>query len=99
MTAEAYPADGTRITVSILEGYKLSQNRPMECRTAGTDPRTGKWTFGCKCGTCNGVTREAEGTVERTVFWADNSIETFVALDEGGRHIIRHKMPSGDLCF
>lgn len=100
-TIEAYPEIGSRITVTLLEGYKLVQDRPFDCRGWSRDPRfeDGRYSGGCKCGTCNGTKREVEGTVDKTVYWMDNSIETFVDLDEGGRHIIRHKAPSGDVCF
>lgn len=90
---------GTRVRVSELRGYVLHQDRPGPCRVWGIDPRTGKGSHGCKCGECGGRTVTFAATVERVVFWADNSREVFVVDDDGERHIVRLAGPSGDVCF
>ena len=78
---------GTRVEVSALEGYVLTQHRPFECRVK------------CECGTCNGTTRKHIGTLRETVYWADNSIEAFIDCEDGETRIHRFTPPSGDACF
>jgi hypothetical protein len=86
MTARALPAKGDRVVVVEYPGYKLHQNRPFECQPT------------CTCGGCNGTYTEYPGTVRETIYWADNSIESTVACDDGETRILRHKAPSGDVC-
>jgi hypothetical protein len=104
MDLRTLPKEGDRITVSKLTGYKLVQNRPMECRTwrpSSLPENKGKYTSSCEgaCGgNCNGVTTYHEGTVEKVIFWADNSIEAQVRLDDGTIHTKQYVAPHGDVC-
>lgn len=82
----SYPTPGDRVTVSELKGYRLVQNRPAECHLV------------CVCGECNGKTIEHSGIAGKTRFYADNSIETPVACDDGRERRIRHEAPHGDPC-
>lgn len=86
-TLPAHAINGGRIVVSQLEGYKLVQNRPLDCRHS------------CTCGECYGRKVAYPGTVVRTIHWADNSVETEVACDDGKTRMIQHVGPHGDLCF
>lgn len=86
MEAEHFTA-GARVTIARLSGYVLHQNRPMGCRR-----------YGCKCGRCNGTTALLDGTSRGVVYYADNSIEAVVDLDDGTDFLARLKPPSGDPC-
>jgi hypothetical protein len=81
------PNQGDRFSVSVLRGYRLVQNRPFECRPV------------CRCGECNGHTTVYDGTVERVIYWADNSIEVMVRCDDGELRYRRLVGPHGDVCF
>ena len=98
LEAREIPKEGDRVIVSELSGYVLEQNRPHECRTAGSHPVTGEWTFGCKCGKCGGTTTKHPGTVIRVIHWADNSVESQVKCDDGKVRLMRHVHPHGDVC-
>lgn len=94
------PKEGDRVTVPVLTGYKLTQERPFECRGWSRHPETGEYGGGCKCGeNCDGATTLHEGTVERVIYWADNSIESTVLCDDGERRTLHHVAPHGDVCF
>lgn len=78
---------GERVDVPVLSGYKLVQERPYDCR------------FGCTCERgCNGTTTIYPGTVERVIYWADNSTEAVVACDDGETRRLMLAYPSGDVC-
>ena len=97
MTTE--PKEGDRYDVSVLTGYKLHQERPGLCNQWAPHPDTGRYTSGCKCGKCNGVTTVHPGTVERLIYWADNSREAIVKCDDGETRRVMLAPPSGDICF
>ena len=83
---------GTRVRVSILWGYVYVQNRPAECRGA------------CKCGECYGRTTWHAGEWQGVTYWADNSIDGQVKLDEPlangyTYYTVHFSAPSGDRCF
>lgn len=91
------PAEGSRTVVPVLSGYTLVQNRPMACRT--WSPRAdGRYSSGCKCGTCDGSTTRYPGTVEKVIHYADNSIEMEVACDDGQTRRVMLVAPHGDVC-
>jgi hypothetical protein len=92
------PAEGDRIQVPVLRGYTLEQDRPMACRTYG-QYANGSYGWGCKCGECHGNTILYPGTVERVVYYADNSTEVEVLCDDGTRRITQPVPPHGDVCF
>lgn len=79
--------EGERTTVSERVGYKLAQNRPYSCR------------YLCECGECDGVVTEYEGTVEKMIYWMDNSVEAVVRCDDGETRSKMLRHPSGDVCF
>lgn len=78
--------EGGRVNIHHRPGMKLVQDRPFECR------------HGCKCGTCDGVLTEYPGTVDRIIYYADNSIVAYVDCDDGERRHIDLKASSGDPC-
>jgi hypothetical protein len=92
-------AEGARVVVAVNRGYRLCQDRPFACR------------YSCKCGACDGTTTLHEGTSRGVAYYADNSIEALIVLDdeelvtgaavwpEAGRHIVRFRAPSGDACY
>ena len=100
---QTIPSEGDRYTVSKLHGYKLSQERPFTCR--GWRPsklHPGQYTGDCEgeCGgNCNGTTTYHEGTVERVIYWADNSIDVEVRGDDGEMYRTQMVAPHGDRCF
>jgi hypothetical protein len=98
--ATTIPKVGERFTVRRLTGYKLHQERPLDCR--GWRPsklNPGQYTGDCECGRCNGVTTEHPGTVEDVVYWMDNSIDIQVRGDDGELYLHEMVAPHGDLCF
>lgn len=95
---------GTHVAVDIHTGYVLHQHRPYECKTWLPDPdRKGHYATRCRCGKCDGITTQMTGTYEGTTYWAENSIEGQVLLDEpvDGRayHTVHFAAPSGDRCY
>jgi hypothetical protein len=83
----AIPQKGDRVEVEVLTGYRLHQERPFACRPA------------CTCGSCYGTTTVYPGTVTNMLYYADNSIESEVLCDDGQTRTMRHKPPSGDVCY
>jgi hypothetical protein len=79
-------SEGDRVGIRVRTGYRLVQDRPTDCR------------WGCRCGECDGSVRILAGTVERIVWYADNSTEAVVLLDEGGRHNVTVVSAHGDVC-
>ena len=88
MTLTLLPSIGDPYTIVRTPGYKLVQDRPFDCRNGR-----------CQCGKCDGVRVECEGTVDRVVHYADNSIEVEVRMPDGRVMTDMVKAPSGDVCF
>jgi hypothetical protein len=73
-TTSNVPQKGDRITVSVLENYRIQYDRPMNCR-----PK-------CVCGDCDGRTFEVEGTIVDVIHWVDappHSYDLVVRCDDG----------------
>lgn len=83
---DTIPAVGDTFTFAWTTGYLVHQNRPQACY------------YGCRCGTCNGVTRQAEAVVVEVIHWADNSIDV-VGYVDGVRRTQQMTPPSGDACY
>jgi hypothetical protein len=83
----AEPQKGERVVVHELTGYRLHQERPLDCR------------LGCVCGQCNGKTIDYPGVVTTIINWMDNSREAQVLCDDGRQRIIRLARPSGDASY
>ena len=91
---------GDRLDVPVLRGYKLVQERPFECRGWSPHPVTGVYGGGCKCGNnCHGETTVYPGTVEKVIYWADNSREAIVACDDGETRSVMLVHAHGDVCY
>lgn len=78
------PVEGQRWVVGELTGYQLVQNRPLDHRS-------------CYCG--DGTTTYAAGTVVAITYWADNSRDCTVELEDGRKVTVQLAAPSGDACF
>lgn len=78
------PEVGDRYIVGELSGYQLIQNRSFDHRN-------------CHCG--NGIITYSAGTVTGRTFWADNSIDVTVTLEDGRTVTDQIAAPSGDVCF
>lgn len=77
-------AKGQRRVVSELTGYLPVQHRELDHRD-------------CHCG--SGVTTYSVGTVTGLTWWADNSREAAVTLDDGRVVTVQLAPPSGDACY
>jgi hypothetical protein len=84
--ASKIPAKGERVSVPVLTGYRVYQDRPFVCRPS------------CSCGNCNGRSENFWGYVDDVIYYADNSIEARVICDDGQTRTLRLAAPSGDTC-